>query len=79
MCIRDRLKARLLAAGADMNRVLVLTADDYFGKTGQPLTLKDQALADFCLLYTSKAPGRGLRIRCPAQPIRVIFPEKAFF
>ena len=41
------LKARLLAAGADMNRVLVLTADDYFGKTGQPLTLKDQALADF--------------------------------
>ena len=41
------LKARLLAAGADMNRVLVLTADDYFAKTGQPLTLKDQALADF--------------------------------
>ena len=41
------LKARLLAAGADMNRVLCLTADDYFGKTGQPLTLKDQALADF--------------------------------
>ena len=41
------LMARLLAAGADMNRVLVLTADDYFGKTGQPLTLKDQALADF--------------------------------
>ena len=41
------LKARLLAAGADMNRVLVLTADDYFGKTCQPLTLKDQALADF--------------------------------
>ncbi len=51
-CLRARttrqvLKARLLAAGADMNRVLVLTADDYFGKTGQPLTLKDQALADF--------------------------------
>ena len=41
------LKARLLAAGADMNRVLVLTADDYFGKTGQPLTLKDPVLADF--------------------------------
>ena len=41
------LKARLLAAGADMNRVLVLTADDYFGKTGQPLTLKDEALAKF--------------------------------
>ena len=41
------LTARLLAAGADMNRVLCLTADDYFAKTGQPLTLKDQALADF--------------------------------
>lgn len=26
-----------------------------------------------------KAPGRGLRVRCPAQPVRVIFPEKAFF
>ena len=52
-CLRARTpprrgpRARLLAAGADMNRVLVLTADDYFGKTGQPLTLKDQALADF--------------------------------
>ena len=41
------LKARLLAAGADMNRVLCLTADDYFQRTGQPLTLKDEALANF--------------------------------
>ena len=41
------LKARLLAAGADMNRVLCLTADDYFRRTGQPLTLKDEALAKF--------------------------------
>ena len=41
------LKARLLAAGADMNRVLCLTADDYFQRTGQPLTLKDEALAKF--------------------------------
>ena len=41
------LKARLLAAGADMNRVLCLTADDYFRHTGQPLTLKDEALAKF--------------------------------
>lgn len=40
-------KVLLLAGEDDMNRVLVLTADDYFGKTGQPLTLKDQALADF--------------------------------
>ena len=37
----------LLAAGADMNRVLCLTADDYFQRTGQPLTLKDEALAKF--------------------------------
>lgn len=41
------LKARLLAAGADMSRVLCLTADDYFHRTGQPLTLKDKALARF--------------------------------
>ena len=41
------LTARLLAAGADMNRVLCLTADDYFQRTGQPLTLKDEALAKF--------------------------------
>ena len=41
------LKARLLAAGADMNRVLCLTADDYFQRTGQPLTLKDEALSKF--------------------------------
>ena len=34
-------------AGADMNRVLCLTADDYFQRTGQPLTLKDEALAKF--------------------------------
>ena len=30
-----------------MNRVLCLTADDYFQRTGQPLTLKDEALAKF--------------------------------
>jgi len=39
--------SELLAAGADMNRVLCLTADDYFQRTGQPLTLKDEALAKF--------------------------------
>ncbi len=37
---RQGAQGRLLAAGADMNRVLVLTADDYFAKTGQPLTLR---------------------------------------
>ena len=39
-------------------------------------------MADCGILWARsvrKAPGRGLRIRCPAQPIRVIFPEKAFF
>lgn len=41
------LKARLMAAGADMSRVLVLTADDYYAKTGQPLTFKDKALEKF--------------------------------
>ncbi len=41
------LKARLLAAGADMSRVLVLTADDYYAQTGQPLTFKDKALEKF--------------------------------
>ena len=30
------LKARLPAAGADMSRVMVVTADDYFPRTGQP-------------------------------------------
>ena len=40
------LKARLLAAGADMSRVLFFTADDYYNRTGQPLTLKDKALAE---------------------------------
>ena len=33
----------------------------------------DADKADLC------ARGRGLRVRCPAQPVRVIFPEKAFF
>ena len=66
------LKARLLAAGADMNRVLVLTADDYFGKTGQPLTLKDPALADFAakagpllliVMHSNKKQGVSGRAR----------------
>ena len=34
----------------------------------------DADKADLCA-----APGRGLRVQCPAQPVRVIFPEKAFF
>jgi len=39
------LKARLLAAGADMSRVMVLTSDDYYSRTGQALVLKDEAFA----------------------------------
>ena len=34
----------------------------------------DADKADLCA-----SSGRGLRVRCPAQPVRVIFPEKAFF
>lgn len=39
------LKARLLAAGADMSRVMVLTSDSYYARTGQPLVLRDEAFA----------------------------------
>ena len=37
----------------------------------------DADKADLCAKL--KAVGRGLRVRCPAQPVRVMFPEKAFF
>ena len=61
------LKARLLAAGADMNRVLCLTADDYFQRTGQPLTLKDEALAKFAAkagpLLLNRGPAAELSAR----------------
>ena len=39
------LKARLMAAGADMSRVMVQTNDDYFAQTGQPLCIPDEAFA----------------------------------
>ena len=41
------LKARYLAAGADMSRVFVVTADEYFLRTGHLLTLRDRALETF--------------------------------
>lgn len=41
------LKGRLLAAGADMSRVLVVTADEYYNRTGSQLCIKDKALTDF--------------------------------
>jgi len=45
--VRDGFSNKEIANKLIENGLLVLTADDYFGKTGQPLTLKDQALADF--------------------------------
>ena len=41
------LKGRIAAAGADISRVMVVTADEYYLRTGRPLLIKDQALADF--------------------------------
>lgn len=39
------LKARLLAAGADMSRVMVLTSDAWYARTGKPLCLRDAEFA----------------------------------
>lgn len=44
---RKVLKGRIAAAGADMSRVLVVTADEYYIQTGKQLCIKDKALADF--------------------------------
>ena len=44
---RKVLKGRITAAGADMSRVLVVTADEYYIQTGKQLCIKDKALADF--------------------------------
>lgn len=41
------LKGRLAAAGADMSKVLVVTADEYYNQTGKQLCIKDDALAEF--------------------------------
>ena len=41
------LRGRLLAAGADMEKVMVVTSDDYYIQTGKQLCIKDKALADF--------------------------------
>lgn len=40
------LKARLMAAGADMSRVMVMTADAWYARTGNPLCLPDKAFAE---------------------------------
>lgn len=41
------LKARLLAAGADMSKIFVLTSDDYYIRTGRQLCTRDKELTDF--------------------------------
>ncbi len=41
------LKGRLLAAGADMSRILVVTADEYYALTKKQLYLKDKALSNY--------------------------------
>ena len=41
------LKARLTAAGADMSRVMVITSDAYFARTGSPLCIPDTSFAKY--------------------------------
>lgn len=41
------LKARYIAAGADVSKVFVLSSDEYFDRAGTILTLKDAALAEY--------------------------------
>ena len=41
------LKARLTAAGADMSRVMVVTSDAYFARTGSPLCIPDTSFAKY--------------------------------
>lgn len=41
------LKARLMAAGADMSRVMVQTSDAYFSRTGNPLCIPDKSFAKY--------------------------------
>lgn len=41
------LKARYMAAGADVSKVFVLSSDEYFDRAGTILTLKDAALAEY--------------------------------
>ena len=41
------LKARLTAAGADINRVQVVTSDAYFARTGNALCMQDKSFAKY--------------------------------
>ena len=59
------LKARLTAAGADMSRVMVVTSDAYFARTGSPLCIPDTSFAK----YVGKA-APALVIIDPLQSTR---------
>lgn len=41
------LRGRLIAAGADVEKVMVVTSDDYYIQTGKQLCIKDKALETF--------------------------------
>lgn len=41
------LKGRIMAAGADMSKVFVVTTDEYYIQTEKQLCIKDKALVDF--------------------------------
>lgn len=45
------LKARYIAAGADLNKIFVMSSDKYFDKAGRLLTIKDAVLADYAVKY----------------------------
>ena len=45
------LKARYIAAGADVSKVFVLSSDEYFDRAGKILTIKDAALAEYAAKY----------------------------
>ena len=44
---RKVLKGRIQAAGADMSKVMVVTSDEFYLKTGRQLCIQDKALAGF--------------------------------
>ena len=45
------LKARYIAAGADVSKIFVLSSDEYFDRAGKILTIKDAALAEYAAKF----------------------------
>lgn len=45
------LKARYIAAGADVSKVFVLSSDEYFDRAGKILTIKDAELAEYAAKF----------------------------